>query len=117
MTIDEAIAKYKEITNTDENCPIHCMRSCNKCVQESGQLVEWLELLKWYEQDMEDIPSESGVLPKDVYHAGYNKAIDDFVRFANTMPTVESEDGTIRPMWLEEMAEKLKVGVNNDKSI
>ena len=44
-------------------------------------------------------------------------AIDDFVRFANTMPTVEEEDGTIRPMWLEEMAEKLKVGVNNDKSI
>ena len=37
-----------------------------------------------------------------------NKAIDDFVRFANTMPTVESEDGTIRPMWLEEMAEQLK---------
>ena len=47
----------------------------------------------------------------------YNKAIDDFVRFANTMPTIESEDGEIRPMWLEEMAEKLKVGANNDKSI
>ena len=44
-------------------------------------------------------------------------AIDDFVRFANTMPTIESEDGEIRPMWLEEMAEKLKVGANNDKSI
>ena len=43
-----------------------------------------------------------------------NKAIDDFVRFANTMPTVESEDGTIRPMRLEEMAEKLKAGVNNE---
>ena len=43
-----------------------------------------------------------------------NKAIDDFVRFANTMPTVESEDGTIRPMWLEEMAEQLKAGVTND---
>ena len=38
----------------------------------------------------------------------YNKALDDFVKFANTMPTVESEDGTIRPMWLEEMAERLK---------
>lgn len=38
----------------------------------------------------------------------YNKAIDDFVKFANTMPTVEEVDGTIRPMWLEEMAEKLK---------
>ena len=39
-----------------------------------------------------------------------NKAIDDFVKFANTMPTVETEDGTIRPIWLEEMAEKLKKG-------
>ena len=46
MTIDEAIAKYKEITNTDANCPIHCMRTCDKCVQESGQLAEWLEELK-----------------------------------------------------------------------
>ena len=40
-------------------------------------------------------------------------AIDDFVRFANTMPTVESEDGESRPMWLEEIAEKLKAGVSN----
>ena len=39
---------------------------------------------------------------------GYNKAIDDFVKFANTMPAVEPEDGEIRPMWLEEMAEILK---------
>ena len=39
----------------------------------------------------------------------YNKAIDDFVKFANTMPTVEV-DGEIRPMWLEEMAEQLKAG-------
>ena len=38
----------------------------------------------------------------------YNKAIDDFVRLANTMPTVEEEDGEIRPMWLEEIAEQLK---------
>ena len=44
----------------------------------------------------------------------YNKAIDDFVRFANTMPTVEEEDGEIRPMWLEEMAERLKVGGDNE---
>ena len=41
---------------------------------------------------------------------GYNNALDDFVKFANTMPTVETEDGEIRPMWLEEMAEKLKAG-------
>ena len=42
------------------------------------------------------------------------KAIDDFVKFASDMPTVEEEDGTIRPMWLEEMAEKLKAGVKNE---
>ena len=38
----------------------------------------------------------------------YNKALDDFVKFASDMPTVEEDDGTIRPMWLEEMAERLK---------
>ena len=46
MTIDDAIAKYKEITNTDTNCPAHCNISCDKCVQESEQLAEWLEELK-----------------------------------------------------------------------
>ena len=56
----------------------------------------------------------------DIYQAqeyveqAYNNAIDDFVRYANTMPTVEEEDGTIRPMWLEEMAEQLKEGGMND---
>ena len=46
-----------------------------------------------------------------------NKAIDDFVNFASTLPTVEEKDGTIRPMWLKEMAEQLKAGAGNDKSI
>ena len=101
MTIDEAIAKYKEITNTDANCPAHCNISCDKCVQESEQLTEWLED---YKRIKMLIPIEQAL------KAEYNKAIDDFVRFANTMPTVESEDGTIRPMWLEEIAERLKAG-------
>ena len=30
------------------------------------------------------------------------------MRLANTMPTVEEEDGEIRHMWLEEIAEQLK---------
>ena len=30
------------------------------------------------------------------------------------MQTVEEEDGEIRPMWLEEMAEQLKAGVKNE---
>ena len=44
----------------------------------------------------------------------YCKGVDDFVKFASDMPTVETEDGTIRPMWLEEMAEQLKAGVKNE---
>ena len=48
------------------------------------------------------------------FSIGYNKALDDFVKFASDMPTVDEEDGTIRPMWLEEIAEQLKVCVNNE---
>ena len=46
MTIDEAIEKYKEITNPDTICLAHCDISCDECMQESEQLVEWLEELK-----------------------------------------------------------------------
>ena len=99
ISIDEAIAKYKEITNTDANCPAHCNISCDNCVKESRQLTEWLELLKWYEQGMEDIPCESGVLPKDVYWAGYNKAIDDFAEKLNAKC-----DGMIKEKWNSNVA-------------
>ena len=75
MTIDEAIAKYKEIINTDANCPAHCNISCDKCVQESEQLAEWLEELKIYQQH--EIICNKG------YNAGYNKAIDDFVKLVH----------------------------------
>ena len=53
----------------------------------------------------------------NMFQLGYNKALDDFVKFASDMPTVEEEDGEIRPMWLEEIAEQLKVGGENEQSI
>ena len=121
LSIDEAIEKYKEITNTDENCPAHCNISCDKCVQESEQLAEWLEELKDYRNknkmvvrvDVENMDSVKDKIEELSRYAEsqYNKAIDDFVKFASTMPTVEQKDGTIRPMWLKEMAEQLKAGV------
>ena len=114
MTIDEAIAKYKEITSTDANCPVYCGISCDKCVQESEQLAEWLELLKWYEQGMEDIPSESGVLPKDVYHAGYNKAIDDFVKACKE--DILCQTFGLHANGIERIAEQLKAGEDNEQS-
>lgn len=69
MKIDKAIAKFKEITNTDANCPGHCNLSCDQCVQESRQLVEWLEELKEYK-----------TVYKTNFSDGYNTAIDDFVQ-------------------------------------
>ena len=107
IKIDEVITKYKDITNTDANFPEHCNISCDKCVQESKQIAEWLEELKAYKENQHRSL-------RHMYEKGYNKALDDFVNFANTMPTVETEDGEIRPMWLEEMAEQLKVGGENE---
>ena len=59
---------------------------------------------------MTEIPKQYKLGYQDGFIEGYNKGIDDFVKFANTMPGVEQEDGEIRPMWLEEMAEQLKKG-------
>ena len=107
MSIDEAIAKYKEITNTDANCPAHCNISCDKCVQESGQLSEWLEELKIYQQH--EIICNKG------YNAGYNKAIDDFAErlkeMANNSSTKYirlSDKETITTYGVEQIAEQLK---------
>ena len=61
------------------------------------QIADWLELLKWYQQGMEDILSESVVLPKDVYHAGYENAIDGLIakcesaKFADDDETILSD--------------------------
>ena len=110
MTIDKAIAKYNKLANTDRTC----------YQEEAQQLAQWLEELKDYRDknkmvvmiDAENMDSLKDKIDKLSKYAEsqYNKAIDDFVKFANTMPTVEEEDGEIRPMWLEEMAERLKVG-------
>ena len=90
MTIDEAIKRVRsyELINS---------------MEEKAQIAEWLEELKAIKSDgfTDDLLNMG-------FTKGYNKAIDDFGNFANTMPTVEEDDGTIRPMWLEEMAEKLK---------
>ena len=112
MTIDEAIETYKKIANTDSNCPRYCMNPCEDCVKECKQIAEWLEELKEYKKNSNICPmcdTYCSYLAEE-FENGYNNAIDDFVKFANTMPTVEEEDGTTRPMWLEEIAEKLKAG-------
>ena len=82
MMIDEAIAKYKEITNTDAICPVHCNISCDKCVQESEQLAEWLEELKAIKDG--SIPIIHGKAELELHDKEiYNKAIDDFVKLVH----------------------------------
>ena len=93
MTIDEAIAKYKEIAKTDANCPGHCNISCDKCIKESKQIADWLEVLKLYSEEysayiLEDI--------KVTQESMYNKAIYDFAlalknNFEN-LPIIISKD-------------------------
>ena len=113
MTIDEAIAKYKEITNTDANCPAHCNISCDKCVQESRQIAEWLEELK----ELRNITASH--LYAVAFNRGYlkaekkerNMAIDDF---AESVKNLISDSSVIMFKDIEEIAEQLKAGVRNE---
>lgn len=107
ISIDEAIVKYKEIANTDANCPAHCNISCDKCVQESRQLVEWLED---YKRIKMLIPIEQAL------KAEYNKAIDDFVKLAkehNWNIRNRNENEFIYGA-IDRLAEQLKAGGDNE---
>ena len=115
MTIDEAITKYKEITNTDANFPIYCMRNCDKCVQESEQLAEWLEELKDYQDknkmvvridcaNLEQFKDIAVKLAKEQY----NKAIDDCKEL--TFREVVYCDSLNDRTEFRELAEQLKAG-------
>ena len=115
MTLDEAILHAREVAERNrkqyKNCPSDRTdiryQTCEECAEEHEQLAEWLEELKAYKENQHRSL-------RHMYEKGYNKALDDFVKFANTMPTVEAEDGEVRPMWLEEMAEQLKAGGKNE---
>ena len=113
MTIDEAIAKYKEIANTDANCPAHCI-SCDKRVQESKQLVEWLEELKDYRDknkmvlridcaNSEEFKDIAVKLAKEQY----NKAIDDIKEKLMQNGFIYTQHALVV---FNEIAEQLKAG-------
>ena len=117
MTIDEAIAHEKEVAKEIYVEAMLCHANpddgkLDDCIERGKyqeHLAEWLEELKAYKENQHRSL-------RHMYEKGYNKALDDFVKFANTMPTVEAEDGEVRPMWLEEMAEQLKAGGNIELS-
>ena len=92
MTIDEAEKIKTVVENKD-----YIVQLVNAV---SKSMIEAFENLK-----IEDV---------NMFQLGYNKALDDFVKFASDMPIVEEEDGEYRPMRLEEMAKKLKAGGVNE---
>lgn len=134
LSIDEAIEKYKEIINPDTVCLAHCNMFCENCVQESEQLVEWLEELKalrdnnykdfyydkGYSKAENDYHKQSEKDRQSAYELGYINAINDFKK------ELFKNNERARPVgWLEyseivtcekiyDIAEKLKVGGKND---
>ena len=110
MTIDEAIAKYKEIANTDANCPAHCNISCDKCVDESKQLAEWLEnYSRLLEFEKSVLANEDGYLATMCERIGYNKAIDDLLGGMNQI-TYNCQDADELFEKICDLAEQLKEG-------
>ena len=124
MTIDEAIAKYKEITNTDANCPAHCNISCDKCVQESGQLAEWLEELKNYRDKNKMVvridcvnSEEFNDIAAKLAKEQYNKAIDDYksgIKEELERFEVKNLDTCVLYDLMDRKAERLKADGEND---
>ena len=128
MTLDEAIQRENKSAEANQKIvdteivfddvslsQLYCddtevieehLSNYRKCAEYHKQIADWLELLKWYQQGMEDIPSESGVLPKDVYSAGYNKALEDF---KEAIDKEDREEPLVLDMFeIDEIAEKLK---------
>ena len=110
MSIDEAIAKYKEITNTDANCPAHCNISCDKCVQESGQIAEWLEELVMLRLDscMIHMPEKLQLVEN-----GYNKALNNLVNACEKQFTTMYGQRYVDMRDIKNIAEQLKAGGEN----
>ena len=128
-SIDEAIAHERDVANEQKRRSGICIQNdsecdkfsdCLKCAEEHEQLADWLEELKFLKQWKQDIMDSFCKYDVNSFEElvanTRNKAINDLVKFANTMPTVEEEDGEVRPMWLEEMAEQLKAGGNIELS-
>ena len=134
-SIDEAISHAKEVAEKQrkdndnceykaeygcKGCADYYSKPCIECAEEHKQLAEWLEELKFLRQWKSDVMDSFCKYDVNSFEElvanTRNKTIDDFVKFANTMPTVEAEDGEVRPMWLEEMAEQLKAGGNIELS-
>ena len=133
MTIDEAIAREKEMAkqqNTKyDKCPTRikyccemCFHNpkCNEVAEYHEQLAEWLEdYRRLLEFEKSVLANEDGYLATMCERIGYNKAIDDFKKMLTIEKIKEyaESDGFINlnncSLMIFDIAEKLKVGGKN----
>lgn len=132
MTLDEAIAHAREEAEdkrADADWKFRHGRlnadDCISCAEEHEQLAEWLEELK----ELRNMTA--GHLYAVAFNRGYlkaekevrEKAIDDFVKEICKMIVQSENNGNYRFYAVEikqaiaELAEQLKAGGENDKSI
>ena len=134
MTIDEAIVHAREVASEQKRRSGICVQNnsecdkfsaCLKCSKEHEQLAEWLEELKILREEK----SEFQIIAKDIaeynyemgMENGYNKAVDDLLEDANEMAIeVDVDTYTMKAIGiglLENIAEQLKAGGENERSI
>ena len=129
LSIDEAIAHAREVAAIQRNndklnktlgvISPYYKTDCIKCAEEHEQLAEWLEELKSYRASV-----FSGYMTQKMLKEEYNKAIDDYTEKAKAECKVHYVDcdpyfGSIKDSILyeddiDEIAEQLKVGEQND---
>ena len=136
MTIDETIAKEKEIAKEQktkyDKCPTRmkyccemCFHNpkCNEVAEYHEQLAEWLEELKALREEKSDFQ----IMAKDIAEGnyemgmenGYNKAIDDFAKAIVDRGLSANDDKYFIIHYdnylkvIREIAEQLKAGDNN----
>lgn len=104
MTIDEAIKKYRKLSNSDRTC----------YPEEAAQIAKWLEELKAYKEKEFDVLKQDGqLLYKQGVIDGYDKAIYDFVEKA-TWEQIQY-DCPLDMHDIEKIAEKLKEDGTDEK--
>ena len=121
MTIDEAIAHAREITNfnrehMDENFYNDQVNElykakCCECAEEHEQLAEWLEDYKrLLEVEKSVLTNEDGYLATMCERKGYNKAIDDVVEALKERRDKLYMKVNCDDLELKILAEQLKAG-------
>ena len=129
MTIDEAIARerqlakeqrshigtwYSKIMGYDDEY----IKKCEVCAEEDEQLAEWMEELKFRRVLQLECEKEYFVGYEKGKNEGYNKAIDDFVKYIDecsgwTQNCIEHNIG-LTVYTLHQIAKQLKEGGKNE---